>query len=76
MISLIMAPKDVDLKVAMIKDKKTKDEILAHIANLGFVKGAKVRVVFKNDGNLIVKIKDSRLALGKDIAKKIIVEEL
>jgi hypothetical protein len=71
-----MAPKDVDLKVAMIKDKKTKDEILAHIANLGFVKGAKVRVVFENDGNLIVKIKDSRLALGKDIAKKIIVEEL
>lgn len=76
MISLIMAPKDVDLKVAMIKDKKTKDEILAHIANLGFVKGAKVRVVFENDGNLIFKIKDSRLALGKDIAKKIIVEEL
>ena len=76
MISLIMAPKDVDLKVAMIKDKKTKDEILAHIANLGFVKGAKVRVVFENDGNLIVKIKDSRLALGKDIAKKMIVEEL
>lgn len=71
-----MAPKDVDLKVAMIKDKKTKDEILAHIANLGFVKGAKVRVVFENDGNLIVKIKDSRLALGKDIAKKMIVEEL
>ena len=71
-----MAPKDVDLKVDMIKDKKTKDEILAHIANLGFVKGAKVRVVFENDGNLIVKIKDSRLALGKDIAKKIIVEEL
>lgn len=71
-----MAPKDVDLKVAMIKDKKTKDEILAHIANLGFVKGAKVRVVFENDGNLIVKIKDSRVALGKDIAKKIIVEEL
>lgn len=76
MISLIMAPKDVDLKVATIKDKKTKDEILAHIANLGFVKGAKVRVVFENDGNLIVKIKDSRVALGKDIAKKIIVEEL
>lgn len=71
-----MAPKDVDLKVATIKDKKTKDEILAHIANLGFVKGAKVRVVFENDGNLIVKIKDSRVALGKDIAKKIIVEEL
>lgn len=71
-----MAPKDADLKVAMIKDKKTKDEILAHIANLGFVKGAKVRVVFENDGNLIVKIKDSRLALGKDIAKKMIVEEL
>lgn len=76
MISLIMAPKDVDLKIATIKDKKTKDEILAHIANLGFVKGAKVRVVFENDGNLIVKIKDSRVALGKDIAKKIIVEEL
>lgn len=71
-----MAPKDVDLKIATIKDKKTKDEILAHIANLGFVKGAKVRVVFENDGNLIVKIKDSRVALGKDIAKKIIVEEL
>ncbi|MDU5185261.1 MAG: FeoA family protein [Peptoniphilus harei] len=46
------------------------------MANLGFVKDAVIKVVNENDGNLIVYVKDSRVALGKDIAKKILVEEL
>lgn len=69
-----MAPLDRDLRIVGIKDKRTKEETLVHIANLGFVKDAHMRIVQMHDGDLIVKIKDSRVAIGKDIAKKIIVE--
>lgn len=71
-----MAPLDRDLRIVDIKDKRAKEDILVHIANLGFVKDALVRVVHMHDGDLIVKIKDSRVAIGRDIAKKIMVEEM
>ena len=47
-----------------------------HLTNLGFVEGAKISVVSESNGNLIVKVKDSKLAIGKDIAKKIMVTEI
>lgn len=43
------------------------------LENLGFVSGAKVIVISKNDGDMIVNIKDSRVALGKDMTSKIMV---
>ncbi len=43
------------------------------LENLGFVAGGKVTVVYDVGGSLIVNVKDSRVALGKDMANKIMV---
>ena len=50
-----------------------KDEIRQHLAELGFVVGAEVRVVTEINGNLIVMIKDSRIGLDKSMANRIMV---
>ena len=41
--------------------------------NLGFVAGGTVTVVSQIGGNMIVNIKDSRVAIGKDMANRIMV---
>ena len=50
-----------------------KDEIRQHLAELGFVVGEEVRVVNEMGGNLILSIKDSRIALDKTMAMRIMV---
>ena len=56
-----------------IKRVGGKEEIKRFLENLGFVAGGNVTVVSETGGNLIVNIKDSRVAIGKDMANKIIV---
>ena len=46
-------------------------EIHHHLHNLGFVEGAKVRVVSEQGGNLIVEVKGARIAIDKTAASKI-----
>ena len=43
------------------------------LENLGFVQGATVTVVSEISGNMIVNVKDSRVAIGKDMANRIMV---
>ena len=43
------------------------------LENLGFVAGGTVTVVSEINGNLIVNVKESRVAIGKDMANKIMV---
>ena len=50
-----------------------KEETKKFLENLGFVAGSVVTVVSTVSGNLIVNVKDSRIALGKDMAMKILV---
>ena len=50
-----------------------KEETRRFLENLGFVAGSPVTVLSQNDGNIIVNIKDSRIAIGKDMANKIVV---
>lgn len=76
MLSLIMAPLNINFKILKVKSLKNSSVTESHLANLGFVKGAVIKVVSENDGNIIVSIKDARVAIGKDIAKKILVEEM
>lgn len=52
-----------------------KDEVRQYLSNLGFVSGAKVTVVSKLSGNLILNIKDSRIAIDQSMARRIFVEE-
>lgn len=50
-----------------------KTETKLFLEKLGFVPGETVTVVAENCGNLIVNIKDSRVALSRDMALKIVV---
>ena len=48
-------------------------EIKKHLEDMGFVVGSAVTVMNTIGGNLIVKIKDSRVAISKEMAGKIFV---
>ena len=50
-----------------------KDALRLHLAELGFVVGETVTVVSRMGGNLIVQVKDSRIALDRDMANRILV---
>ncbi len=49
------------------------DETRQHLATLGFVTGEEITIVNKNGGNLIVNVKDSRIALDKTLANRIFI---
>ncbi len=51
-----------------------KEETRRFLENLGFVTGGIVTVVSEISGNMIVNVKDSRVAIGKADAEMIIVE--
>ena len=50
-----------------------KDEVRQHLAELGFVVGETVTVVSEMAGNLIVQVKDSRVALDRSMANRILI---
>lgn len=51
-----------------------RDDTKRFLNNLGFVEGGSIRVISKVEGNIIVSIMDSRIAIGKNMANKIMVE--
>ncbi|HIV03342.1 MAG TPA: ferrous iron transport protein A [Candidatus Aphodoplasma excrementigallinarum] len=57
----------------LIKQINGKDDTRKFLENLGFVEGAEVSVVAELAGNMIINVKDSRIALGKSMANRIIV---
>jgi ferrous iron transport protein A len=57
----------------VIKKVGGKEETRKFLENLGFVTGGEVTVISEISGNLIVNVKDSRVAIGKDMANKIMV---
>lgn len=44
-----------------------------HLENLGFIVGGKAQVVTSNSGNLIVIVKETRVAISREMAQKIMV---
>lgn len=50
-----------------------REETKKLLENLGFVTGGVVTVVSEISGNMILNVKDSRVALGKDMANKIMI---
>lgn len=67
---LSMAPEG---KESVIRKIGGKEETRLFLERLGFVVGAIVTVVSEIQGNLIVNVQDSRVAIGKDMASKILV---
>ena len=57
----------------VIKKVGGRPEVKQHLENLGFVVGGSVTVVNDMGGNLIVNVKESRVAISKEMAQKIMV---
>lgn len=56
-----------------IKKISGNDEVRQHLSELGFVVNEEVTVVNQVGGNLILRVKDSRIALDKSMANRILV---
>ena len=50
-----------------------RDDVRQHLTELGFVVGEEVRVVSRLGGNLILSVKDSRVALNYDMALRVMI---
>ncbi|MBQ7153170.1 MAG: ferrous iron transport protein A [Clostridia bacterium] len=48
-------------------------EIVQHLKDMGFVAGASVTVVNSLAGNIIVSVKGTRVAIGQDLARRIMI---
>lgn len=67
------------LSMAEIGEKKRvikvggKDEVRRFLQNLGFVEGVEITVVSELSGNMIINVKDTRIAIDKLMANRIMV---
>ena len=59
--------------VNIIKKINERDDVRQHLAEPGFVVGTEVTVVSELGGNLILNVKESRIALDKTMAMRIMV---
>jgi len=57
----------------IIKKISGKQDVKAHLENLGFVVGGAVTIINTIGGNVIVNVKESRIAISKEMAQKIMV---
>ena len=60
-------------KEQIIKKIGGTEEVRHHLANLGFTVGGTTTVINTLNGNLILKVKESRIAIYENMAKKIMV---
>ncbi len=57
----------------IIKRIGGKPEMRKHLENLGFVVGGTVTIVNQFGGNVIVNVKEARIAISEEMAQKIMV---
>ncbi|HBF7203119.1 FeoA family protein [Clostridioides difficile] len=57
----------------VIKKISGRDKTRTFLNSIGFVVGTNVKIVSKIDGNLIIDVKDTRVALDKKMASRIII---
>lgn len=70
MLPLLLAPQNESVTIRKITGR---DDVRRHLAELGFVVGASVAVVSDLAGGLILRVKDSRVALDKTMASRILI---
>ncbi len=59
-------------ETATVLKVRGKGEVQHHLENLGFVAGARIKVVTEQAGNIIVEVKGAQVALDRSAASKII----
>ena len=57
----------------IIKKIGGKPEVKKHLENLGFVVGGPVKIISKLGGNVIVNVKETRVAISNELAQKIMI---
>lgn len=57
----------------MIKKVGGKADVKKHLEDMGFVAGGNVTVISMMGGNVIVNVKESRIAISKEMASKIMI---
>ena len=57
----------------IIKKIGGSPEVKQHLENLGFVVGGNAKVITSLDGNVIVNVKEARIAISEEMALKIMV---
>ena len=60
-------------EVSVIKKVGGKEETKKFLESLGFVTGGAVTVISEIAGNMIVNVKDSRVAINREMASKIMI---
>lgn len=58
---------------AIVQRVGGKPEVRKHLENLGFVAGSTVRIITTLGGNIIVQVKEARVAISSEMAQKIMV---
>lgn len=67
---LTLAPMGEERKIVKINGR---DSVKQHLADLGFVVGTAVTVIAELNGNMILKVRETRVALDKAMAGRILV---
>lgn len=67
---LSVAPLGVGFKIVRIA---ADDKVRKHLENLGLIVGEKITSISDNSGDVIIRVKDGRLAINRDLAMKIFV---
>ncbi len=57
----------------IVKKIGGKPEVKKHLENLGFVVGGGVTIISRIGGNIIVNVKEARIAISEELAQKIMV---
>ena len=60
-------------ETAVIRKITGRDEVRQHLAELGFVVDESVTVISEMAGNLILQVKDSRVAVDRTMANRIMI---
>ncbi len=73
MLPLSMAPGNTDLVIVKINGRDEQKKLLA---NMGFVPEEKIKLISQSDGNVIVSIKNGRVAIAEKMARRIMITEV
>ena len=83
MMNLLMAPMHTPLKIVKVKNGRGYGSLLkndgecdhknSRLTSLGFIEGSVIEIVNKVEDSFIVKIKMSKIAIGKGVALKVMV---
>ena len=60
-------------QINAVKRIGVKEEVRRFLNSLGFIEGSEVMLISQNQGNVIVKVKESRVAISKEMARKIMI---